>query len=282
MALFNGIYIHVVDEEINEEAEITEHPVEQGADITDHTNLKGFTMSLSGKIVDVEDMKAADILRQIRNWHRSATYINYVGRNFAGNMLIKSFNRKHPYTVNGGLEFNMELKEIRTAKNSYFEDDNESPVTETKIEVGAIVVFKGGDVFVSSDAKKKSATRGKSTCKITKISDKSYSIHPLHLISTDGGKVYGWVNRDTVEGTTSNNTKSQSDAGTQQIANGDGEKIYHTVKKGDTVWALVNKTYKSLNTSVEWVINNNPEAFSKKGDARTLQVGAKLWMGNRK
>ncbi|MDD6988776.1 LysM domain-containing protein [Ruminococcus sp.] len=283
MALINGIYIHVVDESVNEGVDITEHPVEQGASLTDHANAKALSISLGGKIVDVESMKAADILKQIQNWKKSATLITYQGRNYAGNLLISSFSHTHPNTINGGMEFDMELKEIRTAKNAYVEPENTAVKSSTAdLEVGAIVVFKGGPVYVSSDATKKAATRGRSTCKITIINKRSWSKHDYHLISTDGGKVYGWVDVENIESSGDTATKSTTDAGTQQISNGDGEKVYHTVKKGDTVWTLVNKTYKSLNSSVQWVIDNNPNAFSRKGDARTLQIGKKLWVGTRK
>ena len=36
MALINGIYIHVTDENVTSETEASEHAVEKGADITDH------------------------------------------------------------------------------------------------------------------------------------------------------------------------------------------------------------------------------------------------------
>lgn len=71
--------------------------------------------------------------------------------------------------------------------------------------------------------------------------------------------------------------KTQS-AGTQQVQKGSAKTdlIYYTVKKGDTIWGLCHKTYKSANASVSAVINSNPNAFSRKGDARTLQIGARI------
>ena len=90
--------------------------------------------------------------------------------------------------------------------------------------------------------------------------------------------------------------------GTQQKKpKSDSPNVYHTVKKGDTVWGLVcgpNAPYKSLkrtenyktsrNVSLtpvakacNWVMAMNPNAFSRKGDFRTLKVGYKLNMGTR-
>ena len=39
------------------------------------------------------------------------------------------------------------------------------------------------------------------------------------------------------------------------------------------------KYYKELGSTVKWVIDNNPTAFTRKGDAKTLKIGAKLLMG---
>lgn len=61
-------------------------------------------------------------------------------------------------------------------------------------------------------------------------------------------------------------------------------KVYHKVKKGDTVWALVaskNAPYKKYGKSCDWVMKNNPSAFSRKNDFGTLKIGAKLWVGNK-
>ena len=61
-------------------------------------------------------------------------------------------------------------------------------------------------------------------------------------------------------------------------------KVYHKVKKGDTVWALVaakNAPYKKYGKSCDWVLKNNPSAFSRKNDFGTLKIGAKLWVGNK-
>lgn len=80
--------------------------------------------------------------------------------------------------------------------------------------------------------------------------------------------------------------KPTSNAGTQQKEQKSTDsKVYHTVKKGDTVWDLVakkNAPYKQYGFSCQEVMNKNPHAFSRKGDFRTLQIGKKLWVGNRK
>lgn len=228
MAYLSGVYIHVTDEEMQDNIEVTAHPVEKGADISDHIQIKAFSLNLSGKIVSTETMEGYEVLSQIKKWEQQKTLLRYEGRNVVDNVVIASFTSSHPNTITGGCEFSMELRQLRIAKNSYVADQKKEPETVTvkptvaNIKVGEVVMFKGGDVFVSSDAKKKAATRGKSTCKITKISKASYSVHKIHLISTDGGKVYGWVDEKNIEGVKSASTvtKTQTKAGTQQITKG--------------------------------------------------------------
>lgn len=52
MALINGVYIHVIEENVNTEVEASEHAVENGAEITDHIKAKPTELSLSGKVVN--------------------------------------------------------------------------------------------------------------------------------------------------------------------------------------------------------------------------------------
>lgn len=81
-------------------------------------------------------------------------------------------------------------------------------------------------------------------------------------------------------------TKGVTRTGIQQKeANSTDNNVYHTVKRGDTVWGLVaaeNAPYKSYGKSIKWVLENNPDAFGEKGNADTLKTGAKLRVGERR
>lgn len=78
--------------------------------------------------------------------------------------------------------------------------------------------------------------------------------------------------------------------GTQQVDKGENKNVYHTVKKGDCIWALViTGAYKSLEPKYSkpmdkcnYIMSKNPNAFSRKGDFRTLKIGAKIFVGYRK
>lgn len=283
MALINGLYIHVTSEDITREVETTSHPVEKGIPTTDTVRPKALALSISGKIVDYGSKTASEVLEKLKTFQSSGSLIEYRGRNVATSMQIRSFDASFPNTNNGGADFSMELTQVRIAKSAYVPKKDTARDSAAKsspeIKVGSVVVFKGGSVYVASDAEKAAATRGRSTCKVTIISTKAWSVHPYHLISTDGGKVYGWVDKDCIEGAAATGTSGKTNAGTQQVTTGSKKAVYHTVKKGDTVWALVNNKYKYLGKSCSWVINNNPKAFSRKGDATTLQIGKKLLMG---
>jgi hypothetical protein len=60
----------------------------------------------------------------------------------------------------------------------------------TAYKVGDIVQFTSGAVYTSSNAPAPAHSRGKSRCKVTQVYNGK---HPYHLISEDGGNVYGWV-----------------------------------------------------------------------------------------
>ena len=74
-----------------------------------------------------------------------------------------------------------------------------------------------------------------------------------------------------------------------QTTQGNNNKVYHTVKKGDCVWSLVitgayknlKPTYSKPMDKCNWVMNQNPSAFSRKNDFRTLQIGKKIYVGYR-
>ena len=284
MATINNIPVLVVDEAISRDTDITQHPVEKGLPLTDTVRANPKGLSISGKIANTEKYTTDDIIAKIEELRTSGSLINYVGVNSIGNFQIKSFNTTNNNSNWGGADFDMELVEVRIAKSAY--NAPKTPASSSpKLVAGAIVVFKGGNVYKSSDATKAAAKRGRSTCKIEipnskspPIRTESWAKHPIHLVSTDGGMVYGWVDKANIEGTGNTGTSNKTNGGTQQV-NSKGTAVYHTVKKGETVWGLVNGKYKSLEKTCKWVIDNNPKAFSRKGDATTLQIGKKLLMG---
>lgn len=290
MGLINNIYVFVKDENVSYNSESTSHPVEKGIEITDTVRRKPTEISISGSIVDVGSKKATAIKDELKKLKDNASVITYTGCDIFNNLQIQSFEASRSKDVWGGFNFSMDFKEVRFAASAYTPpaktttttNKNTTANTSKNIEVGSIVVFKGGNVYASSDADKVAAKRNKSTCKVTSINTASWSVHDYHLISTDGGNVYGWVDVANIQEITSQPTAATTNGGTQKVSEGSGTAVYHKVKKGDTVWALVNNSYKSLGKTCQWVIDNNPNCFSRKGDATTLKIDSKLLMGYKK
>lgn len=222
MAILNGLYIHVITENEEREVDATSHPVEAGIPTTDTVRPKALSITLNGKIVNYGSMKASQVLSKIKAWQKAGTLLKYQGRNIASSMQIRSFVPNYKNTNNGGADFNMVLEEVRIAKSAYVPQKASTKKKKAAakknpvIKVGSKVVFKGGPVYRSSDAPKRAATRYRSTCKVTIISTKAYSVHQYHLISEDGGCVYGWVDKVNIEGMESTSTNGKTNAGTQQ------------------------------------------------------------------
>lgn len=72
-----------------------------------------------------------------------------------------------------------------------------APTPAKPVKVGDIVDFTGGPVYGTSDAATATVTREASRCKVTllQIGGK----HPYHLISEDGGVVWGWCDANNVK-----------------------------------------------------------------------------------
>ena len=284
MALINNIYVLVEDEDFENNVETVSHPTETGFPISDSIRKQPISLNISGKIADTENLTAKQAVAKIKALQKAGSLIKYVGQ--AGtfsNLHIESFNDSYNNKNYGGADFSMSLKEIRTVKSAYVAPKaviSKVASTPKKISVGDTVRFLGGYVYVSSDANKYAAKRGASTCRVTKISSLANAKHKYHLISKDckygsSNYVFGWVDVDRIEGYSSQ-TAGSTNGGTQQVQETSKNVTYHTVKKGETIWGLVNNTYKSKGYSVNSIIAANPTAFSTPNKPTTLQVGARL------
>lgn len=137
MALLNGLYIFVEDEDVDREYEGTEHPVETGIDITDHIRPQAKVLNLKGEIVGKD---AANTLSQIMALAEKGSLISYVGRNTFANCQIRSFKTGHPNTIWGGCSFDMTIKEVRIAQKAVVKD----PKTGAKKKSGLQQTESGG------------------------------------------------------------------------------------------------------------------------------------------
>ena len=116
MAFINNKYVFVSDEQISRSVEASEHPVEQGRDITDNVKRQPVSLSITGEIVGEDAAQTISFLTDI---HHKGKLVKYSGRNVINNALIMSFNTGHTNEISGGCTFDMEIKEVRIAKSAY-------------------------------------------------------------------------------------------------------------------------------------------------------------------
>ena len=138
MALINDYYVFVETEDLRRGVTISEHPVENGLNITDNVKRDPITISISGEIVGKNASKVVDKLTAL---HHAGKYVKYIGRNILSKALITSFETSHPNTISGGCSFTMEIKEVRIAKSPRVAKKNTVQKQVTK-KATWIVIFK--------------------------------------------------------------------------------------------------------------------------------------------
>lgn len=116
MALINDIYVFVESESVRREAQVSQHPVEEGIDLTDHVKRSPISLSLVGSVVG--EGYEEDIL-YLDEMHRSGELVEYVGVNLLSDAVIISFTTDHTGEIKGGCRFTMELSEVRIAASPF-------------------------------------------------------------------------------------------------------------------------------------------------------------------
>lgn len=218
------MYIFVEQESVVRAIKSTSHPTETGLSLVSTIQKQPIELNISGRIVDNSNYSATTTRGKIEELQATGSLITYKGRSSIENLQIQSFNAEYDNKTWGGFVFSMTLRQARIGQSSYVK--KETTVEQQKVviknnppdlTVGATVIFTGGSVYVSSDAPSPAANRGRSTCKITIISAASWSKHNYHLISEDGGMVYGWVDKNNIEGIPSTCIANNTNSGTQQL-----------------------------------------------------------------
>lgn len=127
---------------------------------------------------------------------------------------------RFPYIAN---EVNKRLGTLKySGSGSTITAPDQNVNTSGNIRIGDIVQFKGGGVYISSTAKRVTATKSASRCKVSNIYTKGR--HKYHLISQDGKGVYGWVNASDIEGAEVKSTTSAIKVG--DIVRFNGGNVY--------------------------------------------------------
>lgn len=118
MATLDGHEITVLTENPVYSVNITQHPVEQGIDLTDHVERMPTTLQLTGEIHGEDAAHKRKLFIDAMN---VGYRMNYVGRNSFHQVVISSFTSEHDYKIANGMRFTMTLQEIRMADPSFAE-----------------------------------------------------------------------------------------------------------------------------------------------------------------
>lgn len=118
MAYINQYYLFVDGdgESTNRSVSISDHPVEEGMVITDNVRREPLEISISGKLVGSDAETVKTNLESLMN---QGSYVKYIGKEILSNAVILSFNTSRDITVDGGMIFDMTIREIRVAQSAY-------------------------------------------------------------------------------------------------------------------------------------------------------------------
>lgn len=114
LARLGDVEFSVVSEERPEfSSEISDRPVERGANIVDHVRPLPVTLTLTG-VVTGDD--AAQRLERLRRYREEAELLIYIGRNVLRDVVIQSLNTGHTAAVRDGFEFTLTLRQVRIVR----------------------------------------------------------------------------------------------------------------------------------------------------------------------
>ena len=112
MAKIEEIDIHVVSESPSYSVQVSEHPVENGANIADHVKAQPVGFEISGMVVGDDATKKKRDITMFMNEGRT---VKYSGRNSVSSCLITNFTTEHDSEIANGFRFSMSLRVFKFA-----------------------------------------------------------------------------------------------------------------------------------------------------------------------
>ena len=118
MAYINQYYLFVDGngETSNRSVSISDHPVEEGMVITDNVKADPVELRISGRLVGAD---AETIKNNIEVLMKQGSYVRYIGKELLSNAVILSFDTSRDIEMDGGMSFDMTIREIRVAQSAY-------------------------------------------------------------------------------------------------------------------------------------------------------------------
>lgn len=130
MALINGMYIVATSENVSDSFTKTNHPVEEGAPLSDHVERSPITVSVDGYAINTENLKGYQVYGTLRELARQGKQVRYVGRNIFSTGVITSMSHDDSNTVANGTKIAFTLEEMRIASSPY-RGENKKETTDS-------------------------------------------------------------------------------------------------------------------------------------------------------
>lgn len=121
----------ILSESVEYGAVTTDHAVEDGTNISDHTKANNKVVSVTGLMLG-DDANAR--LENIIKRQKEGTLTSYRGRTVHRNMFISEFSPDYEFQVANGYKFSMELVEMRIAKAKIIKLNVVGAKTSTKVK----------------------------------------------------------------------------------------------------------------------------------------------------
>ena len=117
----------VIEERPEFNTEVSDHPIEDGASVSDHVALRPVTIPMNGVVAGEG---AAEKIAALRRWRNERHRLRYTGRNIFKNYVISELSSEHDAEVGDGFRFRRVLQEVRIVKPALVEIVKPDPVEE--------------------------------------------------------------------------------------------------------------------------------------------------------
>lgn len=164
MATIDGKYIMAEKEDMTDDVDITQQPIEKDIDITDHVQRKARTLSISGLIAGEN---AAEMQRFLVEAQDTGKVVEYIGRTTLKG-LLSGFSTSRDYTTGDGYTYSLTITEVRFASSSYVSKLS-FPIKSQAAKIINSGVKQTKSNKKTKNKKKKSSSKKKGGQKVQKV-----------------------------------------------------------------------------------------------------------------
>lgn len=117
----------ITSEQVKHSAQTTDHSVEKGEDISDHTKTNNPTIDITGAVMGKD---ASNKLQKLKKYQKDGELIKFVSRNIYGDMFILDIATDHNVKIRNGFEFDIVLKRVNVVTAQEFQMNAVNPTTK--------------------------------------------------------------------------------------------------------------------------------------------------------